>query len=286
MSTKRKDPLISALIVEQYLAKLKKVLEVDVAIAGAGPSALTLAGILAKKGWKVLVLEAKNEPGGGVWGGGMLFNELVLEEELQSFLEEQGIRYTKKEDFLVVDSVHFASALVYQATKAGAVILNNVFVEDLVMYEQRINGVVINWLPVVKEKMQVDPLSIVAPYVVDATGHPAHLVRLLLKRNIPVGSPTGNIHPLLKQDNEDRTSAAFRALIPQEMPMDAENGERLVVEHTGEVYPGLYVTGMAAVNVGGAPRMGPIFGGMILSGLKAAKMLEAALGKGGSRDPA
>lgn len=285
MSTKKKDPLISKLIVEQYLEKLKKILEVDVAIAGAGPSALTLAGVLAKKGWKVLVLEAKNEPGGGVWGGGMMFNELVLEEELQSFLEEQGIRYTKKENFLVVDSVHFASALIYQATKAGAVILNNVFVEDLVMYEQRINGVVINWLPVVKEKMQVDPLSIVASYVVDATGHPAHLVRLLLKRNIPVASPAGDVHPLQGQWGSDGTSA-FRSFIPQEMPMDAENGERLVVEHTGEVYPGLYVTGMAAVNVGGAPRMGPIFGGMILSGLKAARLLESALEKGDSRDPA
>ncbi|MCX7949945.1 MAG: sulfide-dependent adenosine diphosphate thiazole synthase [Treponemataceae bacterium] len=279
MSTKKKDPLISKLIVEQYLEKLKKMLEVDVAIAGAGPSALTLAGVLAKKGWKVLVLEAKNEPGGGVWGGGMMFNELVLEEELQFFLDEQGIWYTKKENFLVVDSVHFASALVYQATKAGAIILNNVFVEDLVMYEQRINGVVINWLPVIKEKMQVDPLSIVASYVVDATGHPAHLVRLLLKRNIPVGSPEGGTQLLQGERGGDGTSVTFRPFIPQEMPMDAENGERLVVEHTGEVYPGLYVTGMAAVNVGGAPRMGPIFGGMILSGLKAAQLIEAALEK-------
>ncbi|HPC71745.1 MAG TPA: sulfide-dependent adenosine diphosphate thiazole synthase [Treponema sp.] len=214
----------------------------------------------------------------------MLFNELVLEEELQSFLEEQEIRYTKKESFLVVDSIHFASALVYRATKAGAVILNNVFVEDLVMYERRINGVVINWLPVVKEKMQVDPLSIVASYVVDATGHPAHLVRLLLKRNLPVVSPGGKLFPA--QGGENGMSEAPRPFIPQEMPMDAENGERLVVEHTGEVYPGLYVTGMAAVNVGGAPRMGPIFGGMILSGLKAARLLEAALEKRCPHDPA
>ncbi|MBZ4650780.1 MAG: thiazole biosynthesis enzyme, partial [Thermosipho sp. (in: Bacteria)] len=48
-----------------------------------------------------------------------------------------------------------------------------------------------------------------------------------------------------------------------------------VVENTKEVFPGLYVMGMAAVSVGGGPRMGPIFGGMIKSGLKVAnKILE------------
>lgn len=62
-----------------------------------------------------------------------------------------------------------------------------------------------------------------------------------------------------------------------EFLMDAETGERFVVEHTKEVYPGLYVVGMAAVSVGGGPRMGPIFGGMILSGLKAGKLIHEKL---------
>ncbi len=55
--------------------------------------------------------------------------------------------------------------------------------------------------------------------------------------------------------------------------MCADSGERAVVEHTGEVYPGLYVAGMAAGAVHGAPRMGPIFGGMLLSGRKAARLI-------------
>jgi len=39
----------------------------------------------------------------------------------------------------------------------------------------------------------------------------------------------------------------------------------------------LYVTGMAANAVMGAPRMGPIFGGMLLSGKKVAELIAEKL---------
>jgi len=42
------------------------------------------------------------------------------------------------------------------------------------------------------------------------------------------------------------------------------------VENTREVYPGLFVSGMAANTVCGGYRMGPVFGGMLLSGQRAA----------------
>jgi len=54
-----------------------------------------------------------------------------------------------------------------------------------------------------------------------------------------------------------------------EKPMWAEVGERVILENTKEVYPGLIVAGMAANTVFGSPRMGAIFGGMLLSGKKA-----------------
>ena len=50
-----------------------------------------------------------------------------------------------------------------------------------------------------------------------------------------------------------------------------EIAESIIEENAREVYPGLYVTGMAANTVFGSPRMGPIFGGMFLSGRKVAK---------------
>ena len=59
--------------------------------------------------------------------------------------------------------------------------------------------------------------------------------------------------------------------------MWAELGEESVVQNTKEVYPHLYLAGMAANAVYGGPRMGPIFGGMLLSGQKVAKLILDAL---------
>ena len=49
--------------------------------------------------------------------------------------------------------------------------------------------------------------------------------------------------------------------------------EKEVVDNSKEIYPGLYVSGMAANAVFGGHRMGPIFGGMFLSGEKVARSI-------------
>ncbi len=54
--------------------------------------------------------------------------------------------------------------------------------------------------------------------------------------------------------------------------MWAEVGEKAILENTRQVCPGLLVAGMAANAVFGSPRMGAVFGGMLLSGKKAAEL--------------
>jgi thiamine thiazole synthase len=49
--------------------------------------------------------------------------------------------------------------------------------------------------------------------------------------------------------------------------------------NTREVFPGLYVCGMAANATFGSYRMGPIFGGMLLSGEKVATLIVEQLKK-------
>ena len=55
--------------------------------------------------------------------------------------------------------------------------------------------------------------------------------------------------------------------------MNAEIGENFLIDATKEIYPGLYIAGMTASACLGGPRMGPIFGGMLLSGERVAQLL-------------
>ena len=55
--------------------------------------------------------------------------------------------------------------------------------------------------------------------------------------------------------------------------MWAEVAERSTLDNTREAFPGVFVAGMAANATFGSYRMGPIFGGMLLSGKKAAELI-------------
>ncbi|MDD4731809.1 MAG: ribose 1,5-bisphosphate isomerase, partial [Desulfovibrio sp.] len=48
-------------------------------------------------------------------------------------------------------------------------------------------------------------------------------------------------------------------------------------DNTREVFAGMWVTGMAANATFGSYRMGPLFGGMMLYGLKVAEQIAAQL---------
>ena len=253
------ETLISRGIIQSYFGKLEKSLELDAAVVGGGPSGILAAYYLAKEGHRVALLDRKLSPGGGMWGGAMMFNDIVVQEEALPIVEELQIRYRKYEEgTYILDSVHATAGLIYRATEAGATIFNCFSVEDVVYKQGRVSGVVVNWTPVLREGLHVDPLTFASRVVLDATGHDCEIAKTVARKNgVRLQTETGGVIG--------------------EMSMDTAEGERTTIENTKEIYPGLFVSGMAANGVSGSFRMGPIFGGMLLSGRKVAQLMHESL---------
>ena len=107
--------------VSQGIIKLEKNLDLDVAIVGGGPSGIVAAYYLAKAGLKVAQFDRKLAPGGGMWGGAMMFNQIVIQEEAMDIVREFEINHAPFADGLyVMDSVESTSSLLYHAVHAGA----------------------------------------------------------------------------------------------------------------------------------------------------------------------
>ena len=235
---------VSQGIISTYFEKLERNLDIDVAIVGGGPSGIVAAYYLAKAGMKVAQFDRKLSPGGGMWGGAMMFNQIVVQEEALDIVKDFDINYKPYGNGLyVMDSVESTSALLYKAVHAGATIFNCYSVEDVVFKDNVVSGVVVNWTPVLREGLHVDPLNIMARCVIDGTGHDSEICRTVARKN----------------------------------GIRLSTDEQEVVNGTKEIYPGLYVCGMAASAVSGTPRMGPIFGGMLMSGKKVAELIIAKL---------
>ena len=246
---------ISRAIIESYFHKLLGSLDVDVAIAGAGPSGMICGYYLAKAKKRVAIFERKLSVGGGIWGGGMMFNEIVLQTKAKGIFDELGIKTHKyQKDYYLADSLEVASGLCFGAVQAGVKIFNLISAEDVMVRRNRICGLVLNWSAVGMANLHIDPLTTKAKFVVDATGHAAEVAHIVeTKSGIRLNTKTGKS--------------------VGEQSMWADLAEDTIVKNSGEVCSGLYVCGMAANAVLGGPRMGPIFGGMLLSGRKVAKEL-------------
>lgn len=248
--SKVSETQVTRAIAENFLNRLKKYAESDVIIVGGGPSGLMASKILAENNVKVLIIESNNYLGGGFWLGGFLMNGITVRKPAQEILDELDIPYEEAEkDLYITPGPYACSKLIAAACDAGTEIFNMTKFDDVVLRENnKVSGVVINWMPVSKLPKQVscvDPIAIESKLVIDATGHDAAVCVSLKNRNL--------------LDIKDYG------------PMWIEKSEDLVVEKTGQICPGLLLTGMSVSTAYGIPRMGPTFGSMLFSGKKVAE---------------
>jgi len=246
---------ISRAILDAHHRKMSSCLDSDVLIVGGGPAGLVAAAHLAAHHRRVVIIEKQLSPGGGIWGGGMAMNDVVVQEEAKHLLTAIGLKpFQVDHDLYTVDAIALASALISTAVQSGAILLNLTFMEDVCMRAGVVDGLVVNRTRI-GDALPVDPIVFRSKAVIDTTGHEAAVVEKLRKRHLlpPEVSLAG------------------------EQPMHAAAGELFVVERTAQVMPGLYVAGMAVCATFGGPRMGPIFGGMLLSGEKVAKLVAATV---------
>ncbi len=252
-----KESDITKAIASTFMEMFTDYARSDVIIVGAGPAGLMAGRELAKNGLKVLVVEQNNYLGGGFWIGGYLMNPVTFRAPAQEILRELGVPFRKYvEGLYVAHGPHACSKLIASACDAGVKFLNLTKLDDVVVRENAVRGVVVNWTPVEGLPRQitcVDPIALEARIVIDASGHDAAAVKRLEARGLVRTRGMG--------------------------AMWVEQSEDAVVEHTGVIFPGLIVAGMAVVETYGLPRMGPTFGAMLLSGKRAAEIALTELQK-------
>ncbi len=268
------EPTITRALVQEWHERFQEQVETDVVIVGGGPSGLIAAKDLAEAGVKVMVVESNNYLGGGFWVGGFMMSPLTVRAPAQEVLDELGVHHKAApgvEGLYLTTGPEACSKAIAAACDAGAWFQNVTNLEDIVLRENpddpagkpRVGGAVINWSPVQSLPRQItclDPVAVECKVMIDATGHDATALSKLRDMGL--------------------------AEVPGHGSMWIEKSEDLVVEHTGLVYPGLVVAGMAVTTAYGLPRMGPTFGAMLLSGKKAAQVtLEELKRQGWNPDP-
>ncbi|KID99833.1 thiazole biosynthetic enzyme variant 1, partial [Metarhizium majus ARSEF 297] len=256
-----RESQVSRAMTRRYFQDLDTYAESDIVIIGAGSCGLSAAYVLGKQrpDLKICIIEASVSPGGGAWLGGQLFSAMVMRKPADAFLREIGVPYEDEGNYVVVKhAALFTSTIMSKVLSLPNIkMFNATCVEDLITRPSeegvRIAGVVTNWTLVSMhhdDQSCMDPNTINAPLIISTTGHDGPMGAFCVKR-------------LVSMQRIEKLGG-MRGL-------DMNSAEDAIVKNTREIVPGLIVGGMELSEVDGANRMGPTFGAMALSGLKAAE---------------
>ena len=186
---------------------------------------------------------------------------MILRKPADAFLREVGVPYEDEGNYVVVKhAALFTSTLLSRVLSFPNIkLFNATAVEDLITRPDsaspgkvRIAGVVTNWTLVSMhhdDQSCMDPNTINAPVIISTTGHDGPFGAFSVKRLVSM--------------QQVEKLGGMRGL-------DMNTAEDAIVKGTREIVPGLIVGGMELSEVDGANRMGPTFGAMAASGVKAA----------------
>jgi len=253
---------VSRAMTSRYFKDMWDYAECDVIIMGAGSAGLSCAYELTKRpDLRVAIIEQSVSPGGGAWLGGQLFSAMVVRKPAHEFLQELNIAYEDEGDYVVVKHAALVTSTILAKVLAAPNIklFNATCAEDLIVREnesrgKHVAGIVTNWtLVALNHNTQscMDPNVMESKVVVSSCGHDGPFGATGIKRLMDIEMQPA--HPGMGA-------------------LDMNLAENAVVSGTSEVVPGMIFCGMEVAEITGAPRMGPTFGAMLVSGQKAAAL--------------
>ncbi|KAH7569523.1 hypothetical protein ACOSP7_012968 [Xanthoceras sorbifolium] len=259
-----KESIVSREMTRRYMTDMVTYADTDVVVVGAGSAGLSCAYELSKNpSVRVAIIEQSVSPGGGAWLGGQLFSAMVVRKPAHRFLDELGVEYDEQDNYVVIKhAALFTSTIMSRLlARPNVKLFNAVAAEDLIVKGGRVGGVVTNWALVSMNhdtQSCMDPNVMEAKVVVSSCGHDGPFGATGVKRLKNIGMIDS---------------------VPGMKALDMNTAEDAIVRLTREVVPGMIVTGMEVAEIDGAPRMGPTFGAMMISGQKAAHLALKALGQ-------
>ncbi|XP_008809851.1 thiamine thiazole synthase 1, chloroplastic-like [Phoenix dactylifera] len=264
-----KESIVSREMTRRYMTDMITYADTDVVVVGAGSAGLSCAYELSKDpSVNVAIVEQSVSPGGGAWLGGQLFSAMVVRKPAHLFLNELGIPYDEQDSYVVIKhAALFTSTIMSRLlARPNVKLFNAVAVEDLIVKEGRVAGVVTNWALVSMNhdtQSCMDPNVMESKVVVSSCGHDGPFGATGVKRLKDIGMIDS---------------------VPGMKALDMNSAEDAIVRLTREIVPGMIVTGMEVAEIDGAPRMGPTFGAMMVSGQKAAHLALKSLGRPNALD--